>query len=123
MKLIDNLYTITKFDSEARAFELHLNPECLIYKAHFPGMPITPGVCIIGIASELLEVLLEQQIQLDEVINAKFIATINPLEKPDVTFTFNKLIIDNDQQTVKINVVATAQTIVCSKLSLLYRLK
>lgn len=123
MKLLDNLYTIAKSDSESRVFDLNLNAGCIIYQAHFPGMPITPGVCIIGIASELLGILLGRQPQLVEVVNAKFIATISPVEKPHVTFTFNKLNLDEGARTVKINVIVTADTVVCSKLSLLYSLK
>ncbi|MBR1872240.1 MAG: hypothetical protein IJ795_03420 [Bacteroidales bacterium] len=31
-----------------------LLPSSVIYKAHFPGYPITPGVCIVRIVTEML---------------------------------------------------------------------
>ena len=57
MKLRDSLYTIvSEFKGDGRHdFNIKLDPEHFIYKAHFPGEPITPGVCIMQIAKELLE--------------------------------------------------------------------
>ena len=46
MKLRDSLYTIvSEFKGDGRHdFNIKLDPEHFIYKAHFPGEPITPGV-------------------------------------------------------------------------------
>ena len=33
-------------------FNVILNPDHLIYKAHFPGQPVTPGVCILQMIQE-----------------------------------------------------------------------
>jgi len=123
MKLQDNLYSLQSTDTGNRSFSIMLNPDCVIYKAHFPGMPITPGVCIIGIATELLQKLIGRMLLLKEVINAKFIATINPIERPQVTVTFNKVIFDEESSTVKVNAVISAESTICSKLSLLYNIK
>lgn len=123
MKLQDNLYTLQSADTETRSFIIRLNPDCIIYKAHFPGMPITPGVCIIGIATELLHKLIGRVVSLKEIVNAKFIATINPIERPQVTVTFNKVVFEEESSTVKINAVISAESTVCSKLSLLYNIK
>ncbi len=86
-------------------------------------MPITPGVCIIAIATELLQELIGRMAVLKEVVNAKFIATINPIERPQVTVTFNKMSIDEESSTIKVNAVISAGPTVCSKLSLLYNIK
>ena len=34
---------------------VRLLPESAVYRGHFPGYPITPGVCIVQIALELIE--------------------------------------------------------------------
>ena len=49
MKLIDSLYkVISDTRSETgHVYSIELDPEHFIYKAHFPGEPITPGVCIL----------------------------------------------------------------------------
>ena len=57
MRLHNSLYTIQSKQSQddAAQYVLILNAEHEIYKAHFPGRPITPGVCLLQIAKELLE--------------------------------------------------------------------
>lgn len=37
------------------AATISLNPEHEIFKGHFPGKPVVPGVCMIQIVKELLE--------------------------------------------------------------------
>ena len=47
-----SLYTvISRSDGTAT---VRLLPECPIYQAHFPGFPITPGVCLVQTALELM---------------------------------------------------------------------
>jgi len=57
MKLRDSLYYINNKVTEGTAvrYDVQLDASHFIYQAHFPGEPITPGVCIIQIAKELLE--------------------------------------------------------------------
>ena len=40
-------------DHEAMTADIRLLPDNVIYKAHFPEKPITPGVCIVQMAVEL----------------------------------------------------------------------
>ena len=57
MELKNSLYQITGKETNGTAvsYDLQLDASHVIYQAHFPGEPITPGVCIIQIAKELLE--------------------------------------------------------------------
>ena len=87
MILKNNLYKISASNIEEKSFNLELVPDCVIYQAHFPEQPITPGVCIIQIASELLNELLQTEYKLTTVSNAKFLAVINPLDTAFVTYT------------------------------------
>ena len=64
MKLLNSLYSIRSkdvTDSFVR-YDIHLDASHFIYQAHFPGDPITPGVCIIQIAKELLEANIHEEI-------------------------------------------------------------
>ena len=56
MKLLNSLYSIVSesVTESGRDYNIVLDAEHFIYKAHFPGEPITPGVCIMQIAVELL---------------------------------------------------------------------
>ncbi|WP_285826941.1 hydroxymyristoyl-ACP dehydratase [Bacteroides acidifaciens] len=121
MILKNNLYKISASNIEEKSFNLELVPDCVIYQAHFPEQPITPGVCIIQIASELLNELLQTEYKLTTVSNAKFLAVINPLDAAFVTYTFNKLVFDEDTKTVKASVVVGNTDTVFTKLSLVYK--
>lgn len=121
MILKNNLYKISASNIEEKSFNLELVPDCVIYQAHFPEQPITPGVCIIQTANELLNELLQSEYKLTTVSNAKFLAVINPLDTAFVTYTFNKLVFDEDTKTVKASVVVSNTDTVFTKLSLVYK--
>ncbi len=55
MKLQNSMYRIVNSSEETDMidYQIELNPEHYIYKAHFPGNPITPGVCIIKMITEV----------------------------------------------------------------------
>lgn len=119
MTLKNNLYNILSANQEARSFRIKLNPDCTIYKAHFPGKPITPGVCIIQIASELLNELIPADRTLSTVGNAKFLSIINPLESKEVTFAFNK--ISEEEGYLKVSATVSDKDTIFTKLSLKYK--
>lgn len=94
MKLQDNLFTIVSQqteDASAAAFQVRLNPEWPIYKAHFPGNPITPGVCIVQMVQELLQNLVQRDLRLREAKNVKYVSIVSPKEVLDLTITFSKI--------------------------------
>lgn len=121
MILKNSLYKIKYSNTEEKSFNLDLVPDCLIYLAHFPEQPITPGVCIIQIASELLKELLQSDFELVSVLNAKFLAVINPLETNSIIYTFKKVVVDEDTETVKVSVIVSNPETIFTKLSLLYK--
>lgn len=120
MKLIDNLYSIINSDSASRTFRLRLHGDSVIYRAHFPGHPVTPGVCLIRIAEELLSMLYATRLELRETVNAKFLTVLDPREQETVDFTFNKVEMSEDGHTVKAGVTVSAANKVFTKLSLIY---
>lgn len=122
MILKNNLYKTLSFDSGDNSFSIELLPENLIYRAHFPEQPITPGVCIIQIASELLSELLSYDVELRSVTNAKFLAVITPENTRNVTYTFKKVVFEEDD-TIKVSVIVSDKDIVYTKLSLVHKKK
>lgn len=122
MILKNNLYIVKSADAGSRAFEIELLRDCFIYMAHFPEQPITPGVCIIQIAGELLADLMGRDIELASVNNAKFLSVIDPTVTSNVTYTFKKVEPLADD-TLKVSVVVADDEVTYSKLSLLYRNK
>ena len=63
MQLKNNLYKIIRKEGVGPVvnYAIELIPSCVIYAAHFPGEPITPGVCIVQMGKELVEELLSEQ--------------------------------------------------------------
>jgi 3-hydroxyacyl-[acyl-carrier-protein] dehydratase len=93
MTLQDNLFTIVSQQQEEGldVFHVRLNPEWPIYKAHFPGHPITPGVCIVQMVQELLQVLLHRELRLYQAKNVKYVSIVSPDDVLDLTVTFSKI--------------------------------
>lgn len=118
MKLLDSLYTIVSESSidSGHEFDLKLNPEHFIYQAHFPGEPITPGVCIMQIAVELFEVALKTPIALNTVKNIKFLRIISPNEVTEVKYSLQKITKEDDLFKVQVTVSANEEAY--AKLSL-----
>ncbi|MCQ2067867.1 MAG: beta-hydroxyacyl-ACP dehydratase [Bacteroidaceae bacterium] len=69
-----------------------LNPDHLIYKAHFPGQPVTPGVCILQMIQELLSEQYGTPLFISKVKNAKFINMISPVTDGRISVLFNSVI-------------------------------
>lgn len=96
MTLKDSFYTIqsSRTDNGLPAYDIRLNRAHFVYQAHFPGEPVTPGVCLLQIARELLEVHLQRTLQIKAVRNMKFLAIVSPEETPEVTCRFDKISLD-----------------------------
>ena len=82
--LIEGLYNTESFkkNEESISAKIKLNPKHEIFKGHFPGKPIMPGVCMIQIIKELTERSLDQELFLSVAANVKFMAIINPKTDP-----------------------------------------
>ena len=72
-------------------FNVILNPDHLIYRAHFPGMPVTPGVCILQMIQELLSGQLGVPLYINGIKNAKFIKMISPQSDGRISVLFNSV--------------------------------
>ncbi len=118
MKLLNSLYTIVS-DVKCEGkhdFLISLDKTHFIYQAHFPGEPITPGVCIMQIAKELLEVSTDLKLNLTSVKNIKFLRIISPAEITDITYSLGKIVREED--CVKVQVTVVGGDDVYAKLSL-----
>ena len=97
MKLINSLYKIVAKDvvESSLRYDILLDANHFIYQAHFPGEPITPGVCLIQIAKELLEEHLNLKFYIQMIKNVKFLNVISPVEKSQITYVFEKITTDD----------------------------
>ncbi|MCU7614773.1 3-hydroxyacyl-ACP dehydratase [Chryseobacterium sp. GMJ5] len=79
-----SLETYEKADSGSFIAHIKLNEDHDIFKGHFPGNPVTPGVCMMQIVKELTEEFTGKKLFLKSASNVKFMAIINPFETPDL---------------------------------------
>ena len=92
-----------------------------IYKAHFPNEPITPGVCIIQIAKELLEDYLHEEYEISYIKNIKFLSVLSPLSTPSVAYVFDKITILPETNECKTQVQVQQDNVLFAKLSIIFK--
>lgn len=80
------LYGITSISSTEA--EVRLLASSCVYAAHFPGYPITPGVVIVKIATELLSEISGRSVDVSSARNIKFISPVIPSEDTRLTYRF-----------------------------------
>lgn len=120
MRLTEGFFIIESTNDSDNGFEavLRTNPEHPIYKAHFPGSPITPGVCVIQAAGELLENKLDRKLYLQSIKNVKFLMVIIPEEGKEIRYSFSNIV--EDESSVKAQVVVSDDAMVYAKMSLIF---
>ena len=91
-------------------FTIRLHPDCEVYKGHFPGQPVAPGVCQLRVVKDCLETVLGQRARFTRIKQCKFMRMIIPSEVDtmDVCLTLsedhtlNALVQDAQNTFVKI---------------------
>jgi len=62
-----------------------LNPDSDIFKGHFPGQPILPGVCSVQMLGEILSGVLGGGVFINEIASCKYLKTVDPLKERNLT--------------------------------------
>lgn len=71
-------FTTPETDGSLLKTTITLNPVHDIFKGHFPGNPVVPGVCMMQMIKEVLEDHLDKKLQLVKADNIKFLSFIDP---------------------------------------------
>ena len=129
MQLKNNLYKIIRKEGVGPVvnYAIELIPSCVIYAAHFPGEPITPGVCIVQMGKELVEELLSEQrstlckLMITKVKNVKFLSIISPNETLQLTYQVKKLVTSEDGTSVETQLIVLSEEKPMAKISLVLR--
>ncbi|MBU2974580.1 3-hydroxyacyl-ACP dehydratase [Zobellia sp. B3R18] len=114
--LIEGLYTVENFKQEDQTVQatVKLNAAHEVFKGHFPGNPVMPGVCMIQIIKELTEQATGKKLFLSVASNIKFMAIINPEKNDVIELT---LTIAEDDETVKVKNTTSFEETLALKLS------
>lgn len=78
--MIKDLYTVTLrlTDGVTEEFYINLNPECPIYKGHFPGRPVVPGVCCISIIKDCAQMVADEKLVFSRIRSCRFLKVLDP---------------------------------------------
>ena len=83
--LLKDFYTVEKVENVSegkyKAVVL-LNNQHAVFKGHFPGNPVMPGVCMMQIIKELSQEIVGSSLLMKSASNVKFMAIINPDKNP-----------------------------------------
>ena len=87
--LIKDYYTIESVaQQEGKAiFQIALNPQCQVYEGHFPGEPVSPGVCNIQMIKECAEQVAGKCLFLSNLQQCRLTTLVTPLAHPQVEVT------------------------------------
>jgi 3-hydroxyacyl-[acyl-carrier-protein] dehydratase len=89
--LLNDLYTVTDLNDQQELFEalIHLQPEHRIFGGHFPQSPVLPGVCMMQIVKEMLEMKLRKGVIVVRANHLKFLTIVDPRVTQTLNFRMN----------------------------------
>ncbi|WP_223557679.1 3-hydroxyacyl-ACP dehydratase [Chryseobacterium lathyri] len=119
--ILTDFYTLESYEkAENGSFTayIHLNKDHDIFKGHFPGNPVTPGVCMMQIVKELTEKFTGSKLFLKTASNVKFMAIINPFETPDLKLQMD---ITENEEDVKVKNATSFGETIALKMSVSYK--
>lgn len=113
--VLHSLFMVKDFSAKETEISasLTLNESHEIFKGHFPGQPVVPGVCMMQSIKELVERHAGKKMTLVEADNMKFLSVIDPRENKEIQakISYSK----NDSQ-LSVNASLFAGTVTFFKL-------
>ena len=102
MRLQDIFYELFSMREVDGGFEadVRLIPDNVIFKAHFPGFPVTPGAVQVRMATELLSLHKGRECLLESVSRVKFISPLLPGDTITCTFKGSSVSFSRDGETL-----------------------
>jgi 3-hydroxyacyl-[acyl-carrier-protein] dehydratase len=102
---------VIKHDNLVKA-TVRLNPSHDVFRGHFPGNPILPGVFIIQILKDIATNLTQKKLMVTKADSIKYLAFINPVS--DSTLVFETTFSDESDKIIKFNCSVTSEnTVFC----------
>lgn len=89
--LMNDFYRIEYLqrDPNSISCKVAFNMQHDIFKGHFPGQPVVPGVCMMEMVKELLEQHTDQTLWLRNAGQVKFLQLITPDVQPVINISWS----------------------------------
>jgi len=72
---IESLISENEFSYKAK---ITINPYDPVFKGHFPGQPVLPGVFTLAMFKECVSIVLKSDLRFSEIKQCKFTGMVNP---------------------------------------------
>lgn len=120
--LIKGFYQVNEIrktnENEYEAF-IRINKDHDIFKGHFPGNPIAPGVCMLQILKEITSEIVDKKLVMESSNNIKFMALINPEETPDLKLT---IVLTSEDNYINVRSICYFGDTVALKMGVKYKI-
>ena len=107
MRLENNYFKLLhtqRQDDAMVTFHVALLPDCDVYRGHFPGNPVCPGVCCMQMIRECAETFLGKSLHQPTVSQCRFVTLMTPAACPEVDIKMEILAATGSAFTVKATV-------------------
>ena len=114
--LLDDFFHIQKIENEGSALKafININKTHKIFQGHFPAVPIVPGVCMMQMMREIMELQCKRKLIIRSGDNMKFLSVINPTVNSEIEAAIQYE--EGQDGSVKINATLHAGTTIFFKL-------
>lgn len=105
--LLKDFYKIIELDNSDKEnikAIIDLNKDHEIYKGHFPGNPVVPGVCLTQLIKEVMEASENKELSMIYADNIKFMSVVNPEVNNRLQIDL-KVKYDLEENLIKVNSV------------------
>ena len=85
--MIDDYFYIqqcTPYSPLKGIVRVRLNPDCRVYEGHFPGTPVSPGVCNIEMIRRCAEVVHGGELRILYIKQCRLTTMMSPFSHPNV---------------------------------------
>ena len=114
-----NILSLDKIDGQKYNAVISINEKHEVFKGHFPGNPVMPGVCMMQIIKELAEEISGSSLMMQSLSNVKFMALINPEVTPELKLELE--VTETEDQTIKVKNTTSFNETVALKMGSVYK--
>lgn len=84
--LLNNLFSIYANNHSPGLINatIRIHGNHAVFLGHFPGYPVMPGVTMVQVVRELMELAINSKLRILEVDNIKFLSLINPEQNNEI---------------------------------------
>lgn len=120
--LLKDFYKVNALDvvDNMTTASITINKDHAVFKGHFPGNPVTPGVCMMQIIKELTEKIVNEKLFIQSASNIKFMSIINPEKNSDLKLTLDITKIDD---SYKVKNITKFEDTIALKLTTSFKIK